>query len=328
MQAPLFGVRKVPVIHQLNLSELQRGSAYRFLLHIVTDGMSMPIYVPVLIAVGKRPGPVLGLTAAIHGNELNGIPVIQRLFKELKLDDLRGTIIGVPVTNVPAYLRRTRRFLDGVDINHIMPGDEKGNVSGVYAYRLVDRIIRHFNYLVDLHTASFGRVNSYYIRADMKQEVTRQMALLQNPQIILHNPPSDGTLRGAANAMGIPAITVEVGNPNTFQRGMIREGLTGLHNLLHYFEMVSTAIDVPEQEPVICHSSKWLYTDDGGLLTVLPMVNTMVKKGEPIARLHNIFGDVVREYLSPADAIVIGKEVNPVNQTGGRMIHLGFPGEP
>lgn len=328
MKAPVFGVKNVPVIQKIDLSTLEKGKKYRFLLHIVTDGMSLPIYVPLLIAIGNKPGPVLGLTAAVHGNELNGIPVIQRLFKEIDLDKLSGTIIGVPVANVPAYLRRTRRFLDGVDINHIMPGTEKGNVSGIYAFRLVDRIVRHFTYLVDLHTASFGRVNSYYIRADMHQEITRQMALLQNPQIILHNPPSDGTLRGAANEMGIPSITLEVGNPFTFQRGLIREGLTGLHNLLHYFDMIKSVIEAPDNLPVICKASEWLYTDDGGLLSVLPQVNTMVKKNEVIGRIHNIFGDVVREYHAPDDVIVIGKEVNPVNQTGGRMVHIGHPGEP
>lgn len=328
MKAPVFGVKNVPVVQSIELAGLERGKKYRFLLHIVTDGMSMPIYVPLLIAIGNKPGPVLGLTAAVHGNELNGIPVIQRLFKEVNLENLRGTLIGVPVANVPAYLRRTRRFLDGVDINHIMPGTANGNVSSVYAYRLIDKIVRHFTYLVDLHTASFGRINSYYIRADMKQEITRQMAILQNPQIILHNPPSDGTLRGAANEMGIPAITLEVGNPNTFQRGMIRDGLTGLYNLLHYFEMVKSEIEEPDTSPVICKSSEWLYTDDGGLLSVLPQVNTLIRKGELIGRIHNVFGDVVREYHAPADGIVIGKEVNPVNQTGGRMIHIGYPGEP
>lgn len=320
--------RTIPIIDRLDLDKLPRGKKFRFLMHLVTDGLSMPVYVPLLIATGNRPGPILGLTAAIHGNELNGIPVIQRLFKELDTEKLSGTLVGVPVANVPSYLRRTRRFIDGVDLNHIMPGDEHGNVSSIYAFRLIDRIVRHFEYLVDLHTASFGRVNAYYIRADMKHPVTRQMALLQHPQIILHNPPSDGTLRGAANELGIHAITLEVGNPNTFQRGLIRDGLTGLHNLLHFLNMVKTEIEEPETEPIICKASKWLYTDEGGLLTVLPPVAAKVKKGDVLARIHNLFGDVVREYKAPTEGVVIGKEVNPVNQTGGRMLHFGFPGEP
>ena len=96
--------------------------------------------------------------------------------------------------------------------------DTDGNVSQVYAYRFFNRIVKHFDYLLDLHTASFGRINSYYIRADMANEIVRKMAFLQNAQIIVHNHPSDKTLRGTADQLGIPSITVEVGNPNVFQK--------------------------------------------------------------------------------------------------------------
>ncbi len=311
-------------IKKLDLEAIKPGTIERFFLHVVSDGMGMPVLVPVIVAKGVKEGKTLGLTAAVHGNELNGIPVIQRLFKEIDISRLTGTIIGVPVVNVPSLVRRTRRFLNGKDLNHLMPGEENGDVSQVYAWRLMDRIIKHFDYLIDLHTASFGRVNSYYVRADLENEVTRQMALLQNPQIALHNPPSDGTLRGAAMDLGIHAITMEVGNPHRFQKGMIREGLTGLHNVLHYLEMLPSQIDEGEDDPVICKNSVWIYTDMGGFLSVIPEVATFVKKGELIARIHNIFGDLEREYFAPQDGIVIGKEVNPVNQTGGRLLHLGL----
>eukprot|EP00903_Cladosiphon_okamuranus_P000396 g394.t1 len=218
--------------------------------------------------LSEEDGPVLGLTAAVHGNELNGISVIQRLFTEIDPQELRGTIVGAPVVNVPSFMRKMRRFNDGVDINHIMPGKADGNVSQVYAYRFFNRLVRHFDYLLDLHTASFGRINSYYIRADMDTPVVRKMALLQNADIIVHNPPSDGTLRGAADELGIPAITLEVGNPNTFQRKLIRSGITGIHNVLCHLEMVDDEIDEPQKETVICSSSRWLYTEMGGLLTV------------------------------------------------------------
>lgn len=313
-----------PIIRKLNLSEIPRGSIQRFYLHIVSDGMGMPVLVPLVVARGKMEGEVLGLTAAVHGNELNGIPVIQRLFKEIDVEKLKGTIIGVPVANVPSLIRRSRRFLNGKDLNHLMPGERKGDVSEVYAFRLFDRIISEFNYLIDLHTASTGRINSYYIRADMSNEITRQMSILQHPQIVLHNPPSDGTLRGAAAEIGIHAITLEVGDPSRFQKGMIRDGLTGIHNVLHYLGMIKSTIEEPDAPPIICDSSQWIYTDTGGFLTVLPKVTEMVAEGQVIAKLQNVFGDLTKEYVSPKAGIVIGKEVNPVNQTGGRLLHLGI----
>lgn len=312
------------IIRDLDTKASPKGKISKFLLFIASDGMGMPIYVPIIVARGKKKGITLGLTAAIHGNELNGIPVIQRIFREIDINKLKGTIVGVPVLNVPSLIRKKRRFIDNTDLNHIMPGKKEGNVSQVYAYRIFNKIIKNFDYLIDLHTASFGRANSYYIRADMNKESTRKMALLQNAQIIVNHPPSDGTLRGAAEELGIPAITLEVGDPNRFQKGMIRSGLAGIHNVLQELKMTEGQIEQPEKPPVICKNSYWIYTDKGGILTVHPSVAEMVKKGQVIATLRNIFGDVVKQYLAPEDGIVIGKSISPINQSGGRILHLGI----
>ena len=313
----------IPTIKTLNVNDVPKGTISRYWLNLVTDGMGQPVQVPIIVARGHQDGKVLGLTAAVHGNELNGIPVIQRIFGEIDINKLKGDIVGVPVVNVPSLHRKKRRFIDGTDLNHIMPGKANGTVSQVYAHRVVTRIIHQFDYLIDLHTASFGRINSYYIRADMSDLVVNDMARLQNAQIIVHNPPSDGTLRGTANEMNIPAITLEVGNPNTFQKGLIRDGLTGIHNVLGYLCMTDCEIEECDSDTILCKKSYWIYTDTGGIMTVYPKVTELVKKGDLIATMRNIFGDTVQEYFAPEDGVVIGKSVSPVNQTGGRILHLG-----
>jgi predicted deacylase len=316
--------KDVKIINDLKVADAPKGKISRYWLNIVTDGIGVPIHIPIMVARGNEEGKTLGLTAAIHGNELNGIPMIQRLFKNIDINQLKGTIVGVPVMNIPSLLRKQRRFIDGTDLNHIMPGIPNGNTSQVYAWRLVNRIVKEFDYLVDLHTASNGRVNSYYIRADMGHKMVEKMALLQNAEIIVHNPPSDGTLRGAAGELGIPAITLEVGNPNTFQKGMIKDGLSGIYNLLDYLNMLKFDIEEPEENTVLCKNSYWIYSDTGGIMTVHPSVTDLVKKGEVVATLRNIFGDLVKEYSAPEDGIVIGKSVSPINLTGGRILHLGI----
>lgn len=315
--------KDIPMILEFDLEQTPRQSIRHYWLKVISDGLGSPICVPVMVARGKKDFPILGLTAAVHGNELNGIPVIQRLFNEIDVKELKGTIVGIPVVNIPSFTRKKRRFNDGVDLNHIMPGKIDGNVSQVYVHRFIERIVKHFDYLLDLHTASFGRINSYYIRADMKHPITRKLALLQNAQIIVHNPPSDGTLRGTAESMDIPAITLEVGNPNTFQKKLIRSGVEGIHNVLSYLEMTEDEIEKPEKEAVICKRSYWIYTDTGGLLTIPVNLTDHVKKGELIASLRDVFGNLSREYFAPEDGIVIGKSVSPVNQSGGRILHLG-----
>lgn len=311
-------------IKELDLKAVPKGSIKKFWFHLVTDGMGQPIYIPIIVARGMHAGDVLGVSAAVHGNEVNGTQVIQRLFKVIDPMQLKGTIVGVPVMNNPSFLLKRRRFLDQVDLNHIMPGVENGNVSEVYAHRFVHKIVQQFDYLIDLHTASFGRINSYYIRADLKDPVTRKMAMLQQGQIVVHKAASDGTLRGAADAMDIPSVTIEVGNPNVFQKGMIRFSLTGVMNFLAHQGMIQGDIRHPEIAPIICKSSYWIYSDTGGILKVEPKPTEMVKKGQIVASLYDIFGKKIKSYTAPEDGIVIGKNVNPVAQTGSRVLHLGI----
>ncbi len=293
------------------------------------DPLSTPVCIPVMVARGQEDGPVFGVTAAVHGNEVNGIAVIQRLFARLDPKTLRGTVVGVPVVSAYAFLAATRTFFEGFDLNRIMPGRPDGNVGQVYARRILDRLIQHFDYFVDVHTASFGRVNSLYVRADLRHEVSRRMAFLQAPEIIVHNEAKDGTLRDAAMEMNIPAITVEVGDPLRFQRRMIRDSFDGIRAILEEFSFLPpSAPHEDEEPPIVCKGSKWLYADAGGLLEVLPDTADTVEKDQPIARLRNPFGDLLATYRAPQAGVVVGKSTNPVCRTGSRVLHLGFPTEP
>lgn len=316
-------------ITNLDLDTIPPGTTRRFSLEVMRDPLSNPVCIPVMVSRGSSEGPVFGITAAVHGNEVNGIPIIQRLFAELDPALLRGTVVGVPVVSAYAFNAATRTFFEGFDLNRIMPGSPDGNVGQVYAFRILDRLIRHFNYLVDVHTASFGRVNSLYVRADLRHAASRKMAFLQSPEIIVHNEAKDGTLRDAAMDMGISAITVEVGDPLRFQRRMIRDSLHGVRAILHEYGILpSGGLDDDDEAPVVCSKSRWIYADAGGLLEVLPDLADMVRKGDPIARLRNPFGDILATYNAPYDGVVVGKSTNPVCRTGSRILHLGSPTDP
>ncbi|KAF9184332.1 hypothetical protein BGZ49_004436 [Haplosporangium sp. Z 27] len=318
-----------PVWDDLDLESLPSGRLTRLWIVLAESAMSTPIKVPVIVAKGVRPGPVVGLTAALHGNELNGIPLTHRLvLHEIQCQALHGIVVAVPVANVPGYLAGQRGFSDGTDLNRLMPGKKNGSTSQVYSYNLMTRIIRHFTHLIDLHTASKGRVNSLYVRANMQNPTTRHMARLQNPQIIVHNTSPDGSLRGAAmQQYNIPAITVEIGDPSRFQKRFVKSAILGVTNILSHLKMIEDEHEVQDYEPVICAKSYWIFTNGGGILNVLPDVNTWVRKGELIATLHNIFGEEEHRYFAPEDGVVVGKSVDPVCQSGCRILHLGVVSE-
>jgi predicted deacylase len=306
-------------------SEWPVGKVSQLRVQLVGNGLGQIIHVPAIVVRGVESGPTLGLTAAIHGDELNGIGLIHRLIEGLDPEKLRGTVVAVPVVNVPGYLREQRTFTDGRDLNRIMPGKWDGIPSEVYAFRILERVTCSFDYLLDLHTASSGRANSFYVRADLHNETAAWMAYAQYPEIILHNEPKDGTLRGAMMDRGVPAITIELGNPQRLQRGVVRKGTDGLLNIMRRLGMVDHELHeaTRKRKPVVCLSSRWMYTQSGGVLRVFPELGQRIKAGDLVARVDDIYGNTLEEVCVPESGVVIGRSLNPVNPTGSRILNLG-----
>lgn len=320
----------IPIISSIDLQKIPLKSIQKYWLHVGTDAFNIPITVPVLIAKGKESGPTLGLTAALHGNELNGVPIIQKVFKGLNVNNLKGTIIAIPGLNPISMFNDKRRFIDDVDLNRIFPGTKTGNRSQQMAYQIHEKIIKLLDFHIDMHTASFGRINSMYARADMSNDTLAFMAKLQQPDLILSNKGKASfgssaslTMRAAAIQQGVHAITVEYGNPQVYQQEMIKRGTQGILNLIQWLQMIPSEVSPLEIVP-ICSKSYWIYTQQGGLLDVVVDLNEKVAKGALIATLKNPFGDTIEQYTAPENGIVIGKSTNPINMSGGRIIHLGI----
>ncbi len=323
---------QIESIEEINLDNQAPHQIKKYWLKLFDNGLSQPISIPVIIAKGDDSGPVLGLTAAIHGNELNGIKVIQEVLEQININELKGIIIAVPGLNQVSVTQDSRLFFDDEDLNRNFPGKEKGNRSQQYVWQINDKILSKIDYLIDMHTASFGRVNSLYVRADMDNEKMKQMALLQDADIILKNKgvPSAGdnisatrTMRAEAMLKGIPTITIEYGNPQVYQPEMTVRGVNGIKNVLNWLKMHD--FETPESnQAVLCKKSYWIYLDQGGLLEVPVKLNQIVEKDEIIGQLRNPFGEIIKTYKSPERGIVIGKSSNPVNMSGGRIIHLGI----
>ena len=317
-------VSTLPIVTSVSVEDWPKGKATQLRVQMVGNGLGQIIHVPVVVVRGMAEGPTLGITAAVHGDELNGIGLIHQLLGDLDPKELAGNVVAVPVVNVPGYLRQERRFVDGVDLNRIMPGKENGIPAEVYAHRFLTRIASCFDYLVDLHTASAGRINSFYVRANLEHEESAWMAFAQHPDIILHNEAKDGTFRGEMMGNNVPSITIELGNPQLLQRNVVRMGTTGLLNIMGRLGMIRHEMkEARKRKPVVCTTSSWMYTQSGGVLRVPPKIADRVKRGSLVGAVNDIYGNLIEEYFAPNDGIVIGKSVNPVNLTGSRILHIG-----
>lgn len=318
-----------PIVEELDLSKYEKGQIHNLWLKLGEDTVGEPIKIPVIVARGTQDGEVLGLTAAIHGNELNGIAIIQRIMTTLDMASLKGTIIAIPGLNPLGIANNQREFIDLQDLNRLFPGKLNGNRSQQMAYQIAQKIIPLFDYHVDLHTASFGRVNTLYGRGDMQNDTLSTMLRLLEPDIIVSNKgtasfgeASGLTLRACAISKGVQSITLEYGNPQVYQEEMIERGTTGLQNLMKWMGLQPGEATVPPARNV-CSKSYWLFTQKGGYLELYVELNEKLTKGQPIGTLRNAFGEIIEEYVAPEAGIVIGKSTNPVNISGGRIIHLG-----
>ena len=319
-------------IEELEIEKIEPQTKKTYWLKMIENGMSQPINVPVIVVKGKNEHPILCLTAAIHGNELNGIKVIQEVVNGIDLNTFNGTLVAIPGLNAISIPQHQRKYMDQEDLNRNFPGKENGNRSQQYVWQINKKILSKIDYLVDLHTASFGRVNTLYVRAALEDEKMAKMAELQDANIILNSngqpstanqTSSTRTMRAEAMLKGIPAITIEYGNPQVFQPEMIARGKRGIENLMSWLNMNGEEVE-PVPSPMVCKKSYWIYVEEGGYLEIKVELNQKLNKGDLIAVMRNPFGDILNHYYCPEDGIVIGKSSNPINMNGGRIIHLGI----
>ena len=321
--------RRLSVESLPDLESFQVGSRTDLSLVLSQDPLGNPIHVPFIVMRGASEGPTLGVCAAVHGDELNGIRIIHRLIRVVDPSKLKGTLVCVPIANVPSFRAGQRHFPDDlVDLNHVFPGKRDGKPSEQYARALLKAFLAPIDYLVDIHTASEGRVNSLYVRADLHSRAAREMALVVGPEIVLHGQSGDGTLRSAARRQGKPAITLEAGNPDEFQGTMAKRGERGLLGLMGALGMWKERSSSPKETPVVCADSKWLRTHAGGLLQIDVSLTNHVEKGEEIGRVMNAFGTPEEVLRAPFSGIVIGRSRSPLAVPGTRFCPLGRIGEP
>ncbi len=311
------------VVSALDLASLPMGTLHQLHLQMFRDPAGQPLRVPVLVVRGAEPGPVLGVLAAIHGNELNGIPTVHRFVHGLDPRRLRGTVVAISVVNIPGFLLRRRGFADARDLNRLFPGKSGGTDSQLWVHRLRELVLPHLDFVVDLHTAGPGRANPIYARVDLGDPLALELAIAVKPDLVLHKPANPGTLRGSAAELQLPCIALEVGNPQVVQPELVERATKGLRRIARHLEMLPRPLGTGEPRPPLCSDSSWTYTDHGGLLEVFPNLLDRVREGQTIGRVINLFGEVIGEYTAPTKGIVIGKTIDPVAPIGTRIVHLG-----
>ncbi|MCW8839056.1 MAG: succinylglutamate desuccinylase/aspartoacylase family protein [Thiovulaceae bacterium] len=281
-----------------------------------------PTELPVRIIRGRRNGPAVFISAAIHGDELNGIEIIRRLRKLNILKKLRGTLILVPVVNVYGMMNLSRYLPDRRDLNRSFPGSSKGSLASRVAKIFFEEIVSRCTLGIDLHTASIHKSNLPQIRTNIDDENTFRLAKAFEAPVVLHSELRDGSLRSVAQEKGVPILLYEAGEALRFDEQSIRIGVKGIVNVLRANEMLPKTHKKTSKTPIITKTSKWIRSVESGMLRTIKALGETVYENEVIAYIDEPLGDESFEILSPFDGIIIGKSEIPLIQEGDAVFHI------
>lgn len=279
---------------------------------------------PVSVVHGRRPGPVVFLIAALHGDELNGVEIIRRVLGQRTLERLAGTLIAVPIVNVHGFLRHSRYLPDRRDLNRSFPGSSQGSVAARLAHVVVDQIVVQCDYGIDLHTGAIHRSNLPQIRADLSNETTHAMAEAFGCPVLIDASLKEGSLRECASDRGVPLLLYEAGEALRFDEFSIRAGVRGVTDVLRHLGMLAARRRGRKTapRPTVAIDSNWERAPESGLLRSLVDLGEHVARGQTLAYLSDPFGQSEIAITAKHDGIVIGRSVLPLTHAGDAIYHV------
>ncbi len=287
---------------------------------VAITGLALPV--PVLAINGKHPGETLCLTAAIHGDELNGIEIVRRVVYDIDPEKLHGQIIGIPIVNLQGFQRGSRYLVDRRDLNRFFPGKKGGNLASRIAYSLFNEVVTHCDVLIDLHTGSLRRTNLPQLRANMTNPDVVKFTEDFDDMVVVHSAGSPGMLRKAAEKIGIPALTLEVGESLRLQNEQVESGVRSINSLMDRRKMYSRYFTWGDPQPIY-YKSSWIRVEQGGILFSKTKLGATVKKEQVLGIVTDPITNELSEIKSPTSGRIIGMAVNQVVMPGFAAYHIG-----
>lgn len=280
--------------------------------------LSMPVHV----VCGRRHGPTLFVSAAIHGDELNGVEIIRRLLKRKALSSIRGTLLAVPIVNVHGFLDQSRYLPDRRDLNRSFPGSRKGSVAARIAHTFMHEIVDKADFGIDLHTGAINRCNLPQVRGNLDDEATLQLARAFGAPVIIDANARDGSLRQCAADKGMPMLIYEAGEALRFDELSIRAGLRGTLNAMRHIGMLALGMKSRMAAPVVADSTSWVRAPESGIVIPKVELGSRVTADQVLAIIGDPVSDEEAQVKAPFDGIVIGHSKLPLAHEGDALFHI------
>jgi predicted deacylase len=282
----------------------------------------VPVTLPLMILHGRKAGPTMWVSAAIHGDEVVGVEIIRQTVASLDPKEMAGTVIAAPVVNVHGFNAGDRYFPDRRDLNRAFPGSKRGSLASRVARLMMTEVVGRCQLGIDLHSGSDHRTNLPQIRADLDDPATVDMANAFGAPVAIHAKVRDGSLRQAATEVGATVLLYEAGEAHRFDRVSIDTGVEGVMRVVSQLGIATR--DFPASPRVqLCRSTKWARAGRSGVLHLDVQLGTAVEQGELIATIYDTYGKRLSRITSRVDGVVIGHTQRPLVNRGDAVVNLG-----
>jgi hypothetical protein len=303
-------------------TEVKPGTSATISLPVADLYTATSLNMTVQVINGRRPGPVLFVSAAVHGDELNGVEIIRRLLKLKALSSIRGTLIAVPIVNVHGFLYQSRYLPDRRDLNRSFPGSAKGSIAARLANTFYKQVVSRSDYGIDLHTGAINRSNLPQIRANLDDENTLELANSFGAPVIINANIRDGSLRACAAELDIPILIYEAGEALRFDEVCIRAGLRGVLNVMRQIGMLPKKRSTRSFVPVLARTTGWVRAPASGIVTSKVSLGSRVVSGQRLAVISDPLGKDQEAVKAAFNGIVIGQSNLPLAHEGDALFNI------
>jgi len=298
------------------------GTRERLELPTVRLATGSQLSLPLEVLHGTRPGPRLWLSAAVHGDEVNGIEIIRQVLGELSPGRMAGTLVAAPIVNVQGFMSESRYLPDRRDLNRSFPGSARGSMASQLARLFMREVVEGSTHGIDLHSGTDARTNHPQVRADLTDPDTLELARAFHAPILIHAAVRDGSLRAAATARGTKVLVYEGGEAHRFNTDAIETGAAGVLRVMKALGMRRTAPDAPPEPPLRSRNTAWVRAGRSGLVRILVTPGQTVEKGQRIGVIKDAFGDRILQVKASRAGMVIGLTRQPNVNRGDALVHI------
>ena len=320
MTEPQRTQRRAP--YELGGVEIAPGSRGVVNIPVSVLADHTPVHLSAMVVHGRRPGPTMFVSAALHGDEVLGVEIVRRVLRSSPVARLSGTLIAVPVVNAFGFHAHSRYLPDRRDLNRSFPGSERGSLAARLAHLFLTEIVARCDAGIDLHTAAIHRSNLPQIRVAPGSPRIEELARAFGAPVIVGSPLRDGSLRSAAATLGIDVLLYEGGEGLRFDDFAIRAGVSGTLRVMRRLGLITEGGGASKAPSLMASQSRWLRAPNGGIARQLTRLGTHVSAGDVVGMVSDPFGGADDPIISDMTGLVIGRSNLPVVNEGDALLHI------